>query len=102
MPPETKQRSLACAAAEDHVGLHVHAVTRNQVEVQPPGSWLLLTEKGKVAAFAVVWMTSDAQLREKNTEGFHDNPYPTQNNSLKRKPPKNTLNYCDKDDECSV
>lgn len=55
---------------------------------------ILLTEKGREATFAMVWVISDAQLREKN-------PYPTQNNSLKKEATKEDSNYCDKDAECS-
>jgi hypothetical protein len=58
------------------------------------------------AAFAVISMTTDAQLRGRDKEGFCDNSYiypipttPKENNSLDRKSSKRTLQMCDRDAE---
>lgn len=37
---------------------------------------LLLTAKGKETTFAVVLVTVDSQLKERDTEGFCDSSYP--------------------------
>lgn len=56
------------------------------------GSVLPLTVKGKKVFCS--GMTTDTQLRKRDTEGFCDNPYPTtptKSNGLKRKPSKSSL-----------
>lgn len=52
---------------------------------------LPLTVKGKKVFCS--GMTTDTQLRKRDTEGFCDNPYPTtptKSNGLKRKPSKSS------------
>lgn len=63
-----------------------------------PWSMLPLTAKGKEASFEVGSMTTDSQLRMRDTESFCIIPV-SQRNSLERKPLESTLTNCDADAE---
>lgn len=73
---------LACAAAaegydammETMLPLVVLADTGDHVEVHAPFSQVLV--KGKEATFAIVLMSADSQLKNKDIEGLYDNLYP--------------------------
>lgn len=65
---------------------------------------LLLPVKSRKVTFAVKLMIVDAQLRERDTEGFCDNSNPRpptqrKSNVLDRKPSRRKLKQCDKDAE---
>lgn len=85
-------------------GVCCHQEARDHEEACDPMT--LLTVKQE-ATFAMIWMTADSQLRNRDMEDFCDNPYPHQPSlpkkcsNLNRKPLQITCKKFDKDAEVS-
>jgi hypothetical protein len=67
-------RSDACVDVKDHVDISDQCC--HQKPSGSPRPVCPLTVKIKKAAFEVISMTADSQLRKRKIEGFCDNPYP--------------------------